>query len=109
MTVAIVRFYLLANMLFALAALLLLSIRAISARLPRPVSYRQQLNFGCALVAGALVGPWLALPSGSADLVPAMTQVWAAPSMKAVGASADTLEARGFPRAGWEQRCRSMC
>jgi len=90
-TVAIVRFYLLANVLLVLATLVLLSVRAVSARLPRPVSYRQQLHLGCALVVGALVGPWLTLPSLGADLVPAVTQVWAAPSMEAVGVSADAL------------------
>lgn len=91
MTVAIVRFYLLANVLFLLATVVLLSVRAVSGRLARPVSYRQQLHLGCALVVGALVGPWLTLPSASAYLVPAVTQVWAAPSMKAVGVSADAL------------------
>lgn len=91
MAFAIVRFYLLANILFALAAVALLAVRAVSARLPRPVSYRQQLHLGFALVVAALVGPWLALPSSSADLVPAMTQVWAAPSMNAVTVSADAL------------------
>jgi beta-lactamase regulating signal transducer with metallopeptidase domain len=90
-TVAIVRFYLLANVLFVLAAIVLLTVRAVSAKLRRPVSYRQQLHLGCALIVGAIVGPWLTLPSGGADLVPAMTQVWAAPSMQAVGPSADSL------------------
>jgi peptidoglycan lytic transglycosylase D len=90
-TVAIVRFYLLANVLFLLATVVLLSVRAVSARLARPVSYRQQLQLGCALVIGALVGPWLTLPSVGAHLVPAVTQVWAAPSMKAVGISADVI------------------
>jgi beta-lactamase regulating signal transducer with metallopeptidase domain len=90
-TVAIVRFYLFANVLFVLAAIVLLTVRAVSARLHRPVSYRQQFHLGCALIVGAIVGPWLALPSGGADLVPAMTQVWAAPSMQTVGPSADSL------------------
>ncbi len=63
MTVAIVRFYLLANVLLVLATVVLLTVRAVSARLPRPISYRQQLHLGCALVVGALVGPWLTLPS----------------------------------------------
>jgi beta-lactamase regulating signal transducer with metallopeptidase domain len=90
-TIAIVRFYLLANVLLVLATAALLTLRAVSARLPRPVSYRQQLHLGCALVVGSLVGPWLTLPSLGADLVPTVTQVWAAPSMEAVGISADAL------------------
>jgi beta-lactamase regulating signal transducer with metallopeptidase domain len=88
---AIVRFYLLANILFAAAAVALLVVRSLNARLARPMSYRQQLQLGCALAVAALVGPWLTLPSAGADLVPAMTQVWAAPSMKAVSVSSDAL------------------
>jgi beta-lactamase regulating signal transducer with metallopeptidase domain len=99
MTVEIVRFYLLANVLFALAAVVVLAVRATSARLRRPISYRQQLHLGCALVVCALVGPWLTLPSGGVDLVPAMTQVWAAPSMQAVGLPADRF-AGGMISAG---------
>lgn len=91
MIVDVVRFYLLAHVLFALAAAVVLAVRAISARLPRPISYRQQLQLGIALVVCALLGPWLSLPSGGAELVPAMTQVWAAPSMQAVELAADPL------------------
>jgi membrane-bound lytic murein transglycosylase D len=99
-TDAIVRFYLLANVLLGLAAIVLLTVRAVSSRLRRPVSYRQQLQLGCALVVGAIIGPWLTLPSGGGDLMPAMSQVWAAPSMNAVGASADPLAGAMISAAG---------
>lgn len=46
MTVAIVRFYLLANVLLVLATLLLLAVRAVHAHLSRTMSYRHQLHPG---------------------------------------------------------------
>lgn len=88
MTIALVRFYLFANLLVVLAAALLPAVGALSARLPRPIAYRQQLRLGCALILGAVVAPWLALPTDNSHFVPAMTQVWAAPSMSDVGVSA---------------------
>jgi beta-lactamase regulating signal transducer with metallopeptidase domain len=95
----LVRFYLVANALFALASLLVLAVRVASTRLRRPLSYRQQLHLACALIAVALVGPWLMLPSAGTDFMPAMTQVWAATSMQAVTASANEA-ARAMVSAG---------
>jgi membrane-bound lytic murein transglycosylase D len=92
MGVALVRAYLLANALIVLATLILLIVRVAGARLRRPVSYRQQLQLAYALIVAAIAGPWLALPSGSANFLPMTTQVWSAPSMKEVGASAANLE-----------------
>jgi beta-lactamase regulating signal transducer with metallopeptidase domain len=81
--------YLLANALIVLATLLLLIVRAGSARLRRPVSYRQQLHLGYVLIVFALVGPCLAPQSGGADILPVTTQVWSAPSMKALTGTAE--------------------
>lgn len=89
MGVAIVRTYLLANALIVLATLILLIVRAGSARLRRPASYRQQLHLGYALVVAVMVGSWLALPSGGADFLPMTTQVWSAPSMNDIGGAAE--------------------
>ena len=91
MAVDFLRFYLLANVLLALATVMLLLVRAVSARLSRPVSYRQQLQLACALVVAAIVGAWITPPSSGADLLPALTQVWAAPSMSAVSVPARAL------------------
>jgi membrane-bound lytic murein transglycosylase D len=90
--VAFVRAYLLANALIVLATLILLVVRAAGARLRRPVSYRQQLQLAYALIVAAMAGSWLALPSGGANFLPMTTQVWSAPSMNAVRASAENLE-----------------
>src|SRR5262249_55625847 len=90
---ALVRFYLLANALLALATVTLLVVRAVSGRSRRPLSYRQQLHLACALIVAAIAGSLLAPPAGSADIVPAVTQVWAAPSMSAVTVLAGNLDA----------------
>jgi beta-lactamase regulating signal transducer with metallopeptidase domain len=88
---ALVRTYLLANALLVLAALILLIVRAGSARVRRPISYRQQLQLGYILIVVALVGPCLVLPSGGADILPMTTQVWSAPSMEALRGSGENL------------------
>jgi beta-lactamase regulating signal transducer with metallopeptidase domain len=92
MAIDFVRFYLVANALLALAALMLLLVRATSARSRRPMSCRTQLRLAYGLIGAAIIGPWLAVPSGGVELMPAMTQVWAAPSMHAVTVAASTLD-----------------
>ena len=93
MAVDLARFYLLANALLALAAVAVLIVRAVSAKLPRRISWRQQLNLACTLIIAAIVVSWLAPRAGGVDLVPAVTQVWAAPSMQAVRVSPGEIDA----------------
>jgi membrane-bound lytic murein transglycosylase D len=86
------RFYLVANALLALAALMLVVARAVNARLRRPMSYRAQLYLAYGLIFAALLGSLLSPLSGGAELLPAMTQVWAAPSMHAVAIPGNALK-----------------
>jgi membrane-bound lytic murein transglycosylase D len=91
-TLDFLRFYLVANALLALAALMMVLARALNSRLRRPMSYRAQLYLAYGLIFAAMVGSLLPPPSGGAELLPAMTQVWAAPSMHAVTVSANALD-----------------
>lgn len=75
--------YVCANLLLAAAAASLAGIRALSATLPRPLTYRHLLAIGRALVVAALLLPPLTMWNGTADLSPLKAQVWSAPSMHA--------------------------
>jgi len=75
--------YLCANLLLAAAAASLSGIRALSAALPRPLTYRHLLAMGRALAATALLLPPLTMWHGTGDFSPLEAQVWSAPSMHA--------------------------
>jgi beta-lactamase regulating signal transducer with metallopeptidase domain len=76
-----VRAYLLANLLLVLVALLMFLVRKGSAMHCRPMSYRQQLHLGHALLLAALVAPLLAISTPRVEFLPMTTQVWSASSM----------------------------
>jgi membrane-bound lytic murein transglycosylase D len=75
--------YLCANLLLVAAAASLAAIRALSAVLPRPLTYRHLLLIGRALAIAALLLPALATWRGGSNLSPLRAQVWSAPSMQA--------------------------
>lgn len=75
--------YVCANLLLPAAALLFAGIRALSAALPRPLTYRHLLVIGRALAVTALLLPPLTMWHGTGDLSPLKAQVWSAPSMHA--------------------------
>lgn len=79
----IAHLYLCANLLLVAAAASLAGIRALSALLPRPLSYRHLLVVGRLLAISALLLPPLALWRGDGELSPLRAQVWSAPSMYA--------------------------
>jgi beta-lactamase regulating signal transducer with metallopeptidase domain len=79
--IAIVSFYVCANVLIAAAAALLAGIHALNGILPRPLTYRHMLVIGRVLAVTGLFLPILALWHGSSELSPLRAQVWAAPSM----------------------------
>src|ERR1700734_2339740 len=80
---ALANLYLCANLLLAAAAASLAGIRALSAILPRPLTYRHLLVIGRVLGLAALLLPPLAMWRGGGDLSPLKAQVWSAPSMHA--------------------------
>lgn len=73
--------YICANLLLAAAAISLAGIRALSAALPRPLTYRHLLTIGRVLAITALLLPPLTMWHGVGDLSPLKAQVWSAPSM----------------------------
>ncbi|HEY6455877.1 MAG TPA: M56 and MltD domain-containing protein [Steroidobacteraceae bacterium] len=79
----IANLYLCANLLLVAAAGSLAAIRALSASLPRPLTYRHLLVMGRVLGLTALLAPPLALWRGGSGLSPLRAQVWSAPSMHA--------------------------
>jgi membrane-bound lytic murein transglycosylase D len=81
--IAIVSFYVCANVLLVVAAALLAGVRALSGVLPRPLTYRHILIIGRILAATVVLLPILALWHGGSELSPLRAQVWAAPSMSA--------------------------
>lgn len=85
--VAIVNYYLLANLLLVAVAVALAGIRALSGVLPRPLTYRQLLGLGRALALAALLLPVLAIRLDGGQLAPLQAQVWSAPTMHAAAAS----------------------
>lgn len=80
-----VQYYVTGNILFVIAWLLMLGMRALCSRLRRPPSWRHQLHLGYALVAAVLVAPFVAVPSDSGDLLPKAAQLWSASSMGTAG------------------------
>jgi beta-lactamase regulating signal transducer with metallopeptidase domain len=79
----IAHLYLCGNLLLVAAAASLAGIRALSAILPRPLTYRHLLVVGRVLAITALLLPPLALWRGGSELSPLRAQVWSAPSMHA--------------------------
>ncbi len=80
---AIANLYLCGNLLLLAAAASLAAIRALSATLPRPLTYRHLLVIGRVLAVTALLLPPLVMWRGRSDLSPLRAQVWSAPSMHA--------------------------
>jgi beta-lactamase regulating signal transducer with metallopeptidase domain len=87
--IAIVSFYVYANVLIVAAATLLAVLRALNGCLPRPVTYGHLLAIGRLLAVTSVLLPLLAMGRGAAELTPLKAQVWAAPSMHAAMAAAD--------------------
>src|ERR1700734_3458893 len=90
---ALANLYLCANLLLAAAAASLAGIRALSALLPRPLTYRHLLVIGRVLGLAALLLPPLAMWRGGGDLSPLRAQGWFAPAMHA-----GTAAISGTPR-----------
>jgi membrane-bound lytic murein transglycosylase D len=83
-SVALVNWYLSANVLVVVAALLLAAIQAISLRLARPFTYRHLLQLGYAISVAAVLLPLIDGLSGRHEsLFPNGAQVWFAPTMQA--------------------------
>jgi hypothetical protein len=83
MGVSFVQAYVVSNVLLVGALGLVALVMRWSASTPRPLSFRQQLLFAYALMITAVIAPWFAMTSQSADFLPTTAQVWAAPSMDA--------------------------
>jgi membrane-bound lytic murein transglycosylase D len=77
----IANLYISANLLLAAAATSLAGIRALSAALPRPLTYRHLVVIGRTLAITALLLPLLTMWRSGGDLLPLKAQVWSAPSM----------------------------
>jgi len=80
-SVALVNWYLSANVLVAVAAALLAGIHAISLRLAQPFAYRHLLLLGYAIPAAAVLLPLIALFTGHKTLFPHSLQMWSAATM----------------------------
>jgi membrane-bound lytic murein transglycosylase D len=85
--IAVVSFYVYANLLIVAAAALLAGIRALNGALPRPLTYGHLLALGRILAVTGLLLPLLAMWHGGHELTPLKAQVWAAPSMHAAMAA----------------------
>jgi hypothetical protein len=82
-SVALVNWYLGANVLVVVAALLLAVIQAISLKLARPFTYRHLLQLGYAISVAAVLLPLIGGLSGRHErLFPNGAQVWFAPTMR---------------------------
>src|SRR5688572_15138004 len=84
-----VQYYLTVNVLFVIALLLTMGLRAVCSRLRRPPSWKHQLYLAYALVIATLLAPFVALPSSSGDFLPKAAQLWSAPSMQATQSASD--------------------
>ncbi len=83
MGVSFVQAYVVSNVLLVGALGFVALVMRWSASTLRPLSFRQQLLFAYALMTTAVIAPWFAMTSQSADFLPTTAQVWAAPSMDA--------------------------
>ena len=68
--------YICANVLLLLASTLLVSVRAVSSRLPRPMAYRHQLRLGQAATLAALLLPLVGSFAGRPAFLPQTAQLW---------------------------------
>jgi membrane-bound lytic murein transglycosylase D len=91
--IAMIGFYIYANVLIVAGAALLAGIRALNGALPRPLTYAHLLALGRILAVTALLLPPVTMWHGGSELTPLKAQVWAAPSMHAARA-ADANAAR---------------
>jgi membrane-bound lytic murein transglycosylase D len=83
-SLALVNWYLSANVLLVVAALLLAAIEAISLRLARPFTYRHLQQLGYAISVAAVLLPLIGgLSARHERLFPNGAQVWFAPTMQA--------------------------
>jgi membrane-bound lytic murein transglycosylase D len=81
-SVALVNWYLSANILVVVGALLLSGIHAVSLRLARPFAYRHLLQLGYAISASAVLLPSIGSFSLHDPLIPHSVQMWAAATMQ---------------------------
>ncbi len=86
--VAIVNWYVCANLLLLISAAALAGIRALSRVLPQPLTYRHLLAIGRVFAVAALLLPVISQWHGGGDLSPIRAQVWSAPSMHATKTAA---------------------
>lgn len=93
MSLAPLQIYLSQNVLLVLAYGLLQCLRFTSARLPRPLAYRHQLQCANWLIAAAALAPLLAPLFSDPHLLPATAQVWSAPSRQALSNAAGSSPA----------------
>jgi len=89
-SIALLNWYLSANVLVIVAVLLLAGIQAISLRLPQPFAYRNLLQLGYALSAAAMLLPFIGWISGHERVVPHSLQVWSASTMQGPTPAATT-------------------
>jgi len=80
-SLALVNWYLCANVLVIVAVLLLAGIRAVSRRLARPIAYRHLLPLGYAISAAAVLLPLFGLLFEHERVIPHTAQVWSASTM----------------------------
>jgi peptidoglycan lytic transglycosylase D len=80
--VALVNWYLSANILVVVAALLLCGIHAVSLRLAQPFAYRHLLRLSYAISAAAVLLPSIASFSLHEPLIPHSVQMWSAATMQ---------------------------
>lgn len=79
---AVAEYYACANVLLVAAALALAGIRALSATLPQPITYRHLLLIGRVLAVAALLLPALTASRHEPDVSLLSAQIWSAPSMQ---------------------------
>ena len=72
--------YICANVLLAVAAVLLEGVRRVGPKLRRPMAYRHQLRMGQAMALAALSLPLVSAFSGRSTFLPQTAQVWSAPT-----------------------------
>jgi hypothetical protein len=101
-SIALLNWYLSANVLVIVAVLLLAGIDAISLRLPQPFAYRHLLQLGYAISAAAVLLPFIGWISGHERVVPHSLQVWSASTMRGpiLAATADQRITLSLARTG---------
>ena len=80
-SVVLINWYLSANVLLVVAALLLSGIHAISVRLAQPFAYRHLLLLGYTIAAAAVLLPTIGTPALHEPLIPHSVQMWSAATM----------------------------